>query len=332
MNKHMLPIANKPLLRHCIDDLTRAGINDIGIVIGPFGQEIREFFGDGSSVGARITYIYQGDPKGLAHGVLISKSFLKDEPFLLHLGDNLLEEGVSSFVEAFEREPCDCLVGIAEVGNPERFGIVEVENGVPVAFREKPVGLKKKFAVVGIYVFSKNLFKILESLTPSPRGELEITDAIEECRRRGELVKLHGFKGWWKDAGTPPDFLEANALALGECDHRIEGLIEKGANVGNDVTIGRGSIVKKGVTISGPAVIGEDCVLEEDARIGPMVSIGDRARIRGATISDSVILENCEVETKATIFSSIISRNSKIQGSSAALSILLGENSRLSLS
>lgn len=331
MNKHLLPIVNKPLLLHCISNLTKAGITDIGIVTGPLSEEVREKVGDGSAVGANVTYIYQGEPRGLAHAVLMAKGFLGQEPFLLHLGDNVLENGVESFARTFEDESCDCLVGVVRVGNPERYGIVEVVDGVPVAFHEKPSNPRSNLAVIGIYVFSPIVFRTLETLTPSLRGELEITDLIEKLRRTGRTIKLHHFSGWWKDAGTPSDLLEANALMLKQCRRRLNGTIKGEVEISGEVMVESGTVLETGTKIVGPVVIAEGCRIGPNARIGPNVCIDRHSVVSGATVRDSIIMENCEINATVSLRSSILGRNTVISGTPSSLSAFLGENTNLGL-
>ncbi len=261
---------------------------------------------------------------------MISKDYLQGEPFLLHLGDNLLEHGVSSFVKAFETDRVDTVIGITKVGNPERYGIVEFEDDTPSRILEKPVKTSSNSAIIGVYVFSSSIFDAIQKLKPSPRGEMEITDALEVHRREGRKIKLHRFSGWWKDAGTPADFIEANKLMLDKHRHEVAGKIEEGATVSSNITVGAGSVIKSGARILGPSIIGEACTIGTGAIIGPYVCIGDGGTIYRAKLRDSIVMNRCNIDVDVSFSSSIIGNDATVK-SGPFTNFLLGDECSITL-
>ena len=311
-NKHMLPIANKPMLMYGLDQLRSAGIKEIGVILGPLHEGIREALGNGSKLGLKITYINQPEPKGIAHAVLISRDFLGNAPFVVHLGDNLLKDSVRDLSEKFLESGADAMVIITRVRDPERFGVVEVRNGLIVRLVEKPKEHVSDLALAGVYFFRHSIFKALEGLRPSWRNELEITDAIQRLLESGGKIIYHEVSGWWKDTGRPEDILEANRLVLDDLKPAHKGKVEPGASVTGNVSIGDGTIVRKNSTLRGPAVIGDSSEISAGARVGPYASIGNRVKISGAEIENSIVLDGAVIDCDERIVESIIGKNSRI--------------------
>ena len=212
--KQLVPVANKPVLFYGIESLAAAGIRDIGIVVGDTEAEIRAAVGDGSRWNVRITYIPQDAPRGLAHAVLISESFIAGDPFVMYLGDNLLNKGINGFVDEFVREAPAAQILLTRVPDPQMFGVAELVDGRVVRLVEKPKEPKSDLALVGVYMFSPAVFDSVKRIKPSFRNELEITDAIQDLIDRGLEVRPHLVDGWWKDTGKLEDMLEANRLIL----------------------------------------------------------------------------------------------------------------------
>jgi glucose-1-phosphate thymidylyltransferase len=308
----MLPIANKPMLMYGFEHLRSAGIKEIGIVLGPLQEGIRESFGDGSKLNVKITYIEQPDPKGIAHAVLISRKFLDDDSFIVYLGDNLLKESMPKLAKEFHDSRADVMVVVSKVKDPSRFGVVEIENDKIVKLVEKPKQFLSDLALTGVYFFHPSIFPAIETLKPSWRNELEITEAIQTILERGGKVTYHMVSGWWKDTGRPEDILEANQLVLNELKTSIRGKIEEGVAVHGNVEIAEGSVVHRGASIRGPVAIGETSEIGEDAHIGPFTSIGSRVKILGAEIENSIVLDGTIIDCKERIVDSIIGKNSKI--------------------
>ncbi len=335
--KQLIPIANKPNVLYCLEDLREAGITDIGVILGDNQPEkVRELLKDGEDHGVRITYIVQGAPKGIAHAVLCAEAFMGDEPFCVYLGDNVLKGGIRPMVEDFLAHRPEAEVLLCAVPNPEKFGVAELDGaGNIVSLVEKPKAPKSNLALVGIYLLRNNIFPIIRSLKPSWRNELEITEAIDRLRTQGGRVKAHIVTGWWKDTGKPEDILEANHLLLDDIDKRIDGTVAEGARIEGRVQLGKGSVVKEGSVIRGPAVIGRDCVIGPNTYVGPFTSIGDGSRLIEADIEASIVIGECLIEGTDKIVNSLIGRHTTIRSKGNRLprghQLVIGENSTLIL-
>ncbi|MEM3891695.1 MAG: glucose-1-phosphate thymidylyltransferase [Nitrososphaerales archaeon] len=335
-NKHTLPIANKPMILYGLDALCRAGVKEVGVVVGPLREGVVELIGDGSKFGVEVTYIEQSEPKGLAHAVLVSERFLGNEPFVMHLGDNLLKEGVKPFIDLFESGGFDCVVGAAKVREPSRYGIIDFDSSGRVKrLVEKPKEYISDWALIGTYVFNEKIFDAVKQLKPSWRGELEITEAIQHLLDRGCRVHVRFVQGWWKDTGRPEDLLEANQLILHDIETRIEGVVEGDATVSGSVVIGRNSIVRSGSTIRGPAVIGESCEIGPRAYIGPYTSIGSGVKVRYSEVENSIVMDEALIDCGRRVVDSVIGRGAKVVSSDGNLpkghKLILGDTTYVSL-
>jgi len=309
-NKHMLPIANKPMLQHGLEHLRNAGIKDIYIILGPVKEGVVETFGDGSNHGVNITYIDQPEPKGLAHAVMVSEDYLRGEPFVMYLGDNLLKQGVKPFVDLFKESGSDFVGGVAKVNDPSRYGVVAFNTDETIKrIVEKPKEPISEWALIGVYVFNDNVFDALKRIKPSWRGELEITDTIQTLLDQGHKVKVKKVEGWWKDAGKPEDLLEANQLILGDLVPKNEGTIEKDVKISNVLRIGKGTHIREGSVLQGPSIIGENCTIGPQTYIGPYTSIGDGSTIANSEIQNSIVMEGASIECDELITDSVIGRN-----------------------
>lgn len=304
-NKHMLPIANKPLLFYGLEHMVNAGIKEIGIVLGPIKEGIVEAIGDGSKFGTHITYIDQPEPKGLAHAVLTSEKFIGNEEFVMYLGDNLLKQGIKPSIDLFNREGSDCVIGVAEVNNPQRYGVVEMRDGKIIRLVEKPKEPMSNLALIGVYVFNGGIFDAAKQIRPSWRNELEITDAIQTLLTQGKKIDIQVVKGWWKDTGKPEDLLEANQLVLQDLSTSLEGNIDEDSRIIGNVSIGKSTFIKSS-SIRGPVIVGSNCQIGPNAYIGPYTSVGDGCRIIGAEIENSIIMENTVIECRKRVVDSII--------------------------
>ncbi|MGB9790829.1 MAG: glucose-1-phosphate thymidylyltransferase [Thermotoga caldifontis] len=317
--KHLIPIANRPVILYTLEFMKNAGVTDVAIVVSPENEVLfRETLQDGSHFGMHIEYIVQPQPKGIAHAVYISREFLDDEPFLLVLGDNLVFEDISGVVKSFESEKVDGYILLARVKDPRAYGVAVVENQRVVHVEEKPKEPKSDLAIVGVYLFRPIIFHAIENIKPSWRGELEITDAIGYLVEKGYSVKAHTIQGWWKDTGKPEDLLEANRRILDTIeDGQCAGKIDETTTIQGRVCVGKGSIIV-GSLIRGPVVIGEDCKIV-NSYVGPYTSIGNR-----------VALENCEVENSILMDESKISNLSgRIDSSLIGKGVRISQNGRL---
>ncbi len=336
--KQLIPIANKPNIQYCVEDLTDAGITDIGIILGNMMPEkVQEFLGDGSKFGARFTYIVQGKPRGIAHAVNCSREFMGDDPFIVYLGDNLLKSGIREIPKKMAEEKADCVISLMPVKEPQRYGIAELSEDGKKVLRtvEKPKEPRSDLAVIGIYAFNSSFFEIYPKLKPSWRNEMEITDAISMLIDTGHKVVPHRVEGWWKDTGRPDDILDANHLILDGIESSNEGKVEPGSSMVGRVRIGRGTVISGRSVVRGPAVIGEGCKIGPGAYIGPYTAVGDRCQISSAEVDDSMVMEDAVINVERKIVRSVIGRGSKILSSSGMLPkgerLVVGENTTVHL-
>jgi glucose-1-phosphate thymidylyltransferase len=292
--KQLVPVANKPVLFYGIEAMAAAGIREIGIIIAPeTGDEIREAAGDGTQFGVQITYIVQDEPAGLAHAVLTAEPFLGDSPFVMYLGDNLLQGGISDLVHTFRSNSPEALILLTPVPDPQNYGVAELSpDGAITRLVEKPPEPRSDLALVGVYMFTPLIHEAARSIQPSGRGELEITDAIQWVVDRGSRVESHVVRGWWKDTGRLDDMLEANRLILETLERRVEGELTD-SQVDGRVVVEPGARLER-ATVRGPAVIGAGAVLR-DAYIGPYTAVGRHCVIEGAEVEHSILLEGSSV-------------------------------------
>ena len=333
--KQLLPVANKPILFYALESVRDAGITDVGIIVGDTKQEIMSAVGDGSRWGVRITYIHQPQPLGLAHAVSCAHGFLGDSPFIMYLGDNLIQGGVTSFVRQFEAEQPDALILLKDVPNPTEFGVAELDaDGRVVRLIEKPKEPRSNLALVGVYLFGPAVHDAVSRIRPSARGELEITDAIQQLIDTGKRVLSYRLTGWWLDTGKKDDILEANRTVLDQLIQRdVRGQLDSGSKVIGRADIGEGTVLERSV-VRGPAVIGRNCILR-DAFVGPYTSIADGVTIERAEIEHSVILEGCSViDPGHRIEDSLLGRSVQVTRSTElprAIRLMLGDDSKVQL-
>ncbi len=329
--KQLVPVANKPVLFYGIEALVDAGITDIGIVVGDTEAEIRAAVGDGSRWNARVTYLPQDAPRGLAHAVLISEKFINGDPFVMYLGDNLLNRGIVGFVDQFTTERPAAQILLTPVPDPQMFGVAELNADKVVRLVEKPKEPKSNLALVGVYMFGPDIFDSVKRIKPSFRNELEITDAIQDLIDRNLRVTPHLVSGWWKDTGKLEDMLEANRLILDTLEPRVEGSVDAASRVEGKVVIEPGAVVEHSV-IRGPAIIGTGTRLEH-AYVGPFTSIGREVQVRNSEFEHSIVLEGSQINDLETrVADSLIGRGVKIQRlplKPAAHRFMLGDNSEV---
>jgi glucose-1-phosphate thymidylyltransferase len=292
-NKHLIPIANKPILYYAIEAAADAGIKEIGIVHNADSLEVPNYVGNGSKWGVTITYIPQEVPGGLAQVVLLAEKFVGADKFIFYLGDNMVVGGIKRFVDEFERSNFNCFLTLSKVKDPERFGVPEIKNGRIVGVEEKPKKPKSNFAVAGIYLYDSHIFEAVKALKPSKRGELEISDAHQYLIDKGYKVGYTEITGWWKDTGKPADLLEANRLILDAITSRLDGEVDAASDIAGKVIVEAGAKIVKS-KIRGPVIIGKKCVIE-DSYIGPFTSIGDRTVVSNSEVEYSIVLRDCKI-------------------------------------
>jgi glucose-1-phosphate thymidylyltransferase len=331
--KQLIPVANKPVLFYGIEALAAAGIEEVGIVIAPeTGDEIRAAAGDGSRFGVRITYIVQDTPAGLAHAVLTAEPFLGEDSFVMYLGDNLLQGGITELVERFQAAACDALILLTAVPDPQNYGVAELDGDRVVRLIEKPQAPRSDLALVGVYMFTASVHDAARAISPSARGELEITDAIQYLVDSGLRVEPHVVRGWWKDTGQLGDMLEANRLILDVIEARCDGVLED-SQLDGRVVVAAGARLQRS-TVRGPAIIGAGARLI-DAYVGPYTAVGEGCVIESAEVENSILLGGCEVcRLDGRVESSLLGRNSRISRAERqprAYRFMLGDNSEVSV-
>lgn len=332
--KQLVPVANKPVLFYGIEALVEAGVEEIGIIIAPeTGEEIRAAAGDGSAFGARITYIVQDEPAGLAHAVLTAEEFIGGSPFVMYLGDNLLADGLRGLVATFRESEPDALILLTPVVDPSSYGVAELDGERVVRLVEKPKDPPSNLALVGVYLFQPAIFDASRALEPSWRGELEITEAIQSLIEDGHRVQSEVVSGWWKDTGQLADMLEANRLVLEEIEPRLDGEIDGASRVEGRVVVEAGAKLSDSV-VRGPAVIGAGARIE-DAYVGPYTSIGENVRICRSEIEHSIVLSGSVVEDLGTrMEASLLGREVKLtrsDGMPKTLRMLVGDKSEIKI-
>lgn len=334
--KQLVPVANKPILWYGIEGIVAAGITDIGIIISPeTGEEVKAKTGDGSRFGAKITYILQNEPAGLAHAVKIAQPFLGDSPFIMYLGDNLIQSQLDPFLESFKTNKLDALILLRPVPNPTAFGVAKVdENGRVLQLVEKPKVPPSNLALVGIYFFAPTIHDAIAQIKPSARGELEITDAIQKQIDRQKKVEACNLEGWWLDTGKKDDLLSANQIILDSCiATATEFKGDAKSQIIGRVQIGEGTEIINS-TVRGPVVIGENCRIE-NCFIGPYSSIADRVTMIDADIEHSVILQGAKiVGIHQRIVDSVIGQRAQLTNAPPrpkALRFMIGDDSQIEL-
>ncbi|MEA2390444.1 MAG: glucose-phosphate thymidylyltransferase [Solirubrobacteraceae bacterium] len=331
--KQLVPVANKPILFYGIEAMAAAGIRDVGIIIAPeTGDEIRAAAGDGSRFGVQLTYISQDEPLGLAHAMLTAEPFLGAEPFVMYLGDNLLQGGISDLVDAFRAHEPDALILLTPVLDPENYGVAELADGQVVRLLEKPENPPTDLALVGVYMFTSCVHAAARAIEPSGRGELEITDAIQHLVDEGRRVEPHVVRGWWKDTGRLDDLLEANRLVLENVETRLDGeLID--SHVDGRVAVEAGARLER-CTVRGPAIIGARAQLT-DCYIGPYTAIGEDCAIETAEVEHSILLAGSSVRGLAgRMESSLLGRNVAVERDGRqprAYRFMVGDNSEIGI-
>ncbi len=352
--KQLVPVANKPVLHYGLEAIAAAGIREVGIIVSDPREmlqpdhrtgemvtvlvnsqaEIRADVGDGSRFGLKVTYIEQEAPLGLAHAVKIAEDFMAGDSFVMYLGDNLIKDGITPFVREFEREKPDAQILLAKVARPWEFGVAELSGERVVRLEEKPKQPRSDLALVGVYLFTSTIFDAVRAIKPSPRGELEITDAIQHLISTDRNVRSHVIHGWWKDTGRVEDLLEANRIVLADLETKIEGTVDAATVIEGAVQIGAGTVVERS-HLRGPVVIGANARVVE-AYVGPFSAIADGVHLETCEIEHSIVLDRSRIEDiPGRIESSLIGCDAVVVSTEARPSahrLMLGDSSRVELS
>ncbi len=329
--KPVIRVAGRPIIHYALDNLKDAGVREIGIVVSPDTRtDVQAALG--GVEGARVTYILQEQPQGLAHAVRVARGWLGDDPFVLYLGDNLFERGIAPFVQAFDRGGPAAVVALARVEDPRQFGVAEVAGGRILRLVEKPERPPSDLAVAGVYVFGPRIHRVIEDLEPSARGEYEITDAIQRLIDGGHEVQGLPIEGWWKDTGRAEDLLDANRLLLANVEPKNEGRVEESRLIGR-VVIEAGAVVRRS-TVMGPALIAAGSRVE-DAFVGPFTAVGPGAEVRGSEVEYSIVADRAVIENVPTRLQECVigvgARVTSREGLPRAHRLVLGDASRVEI-
>ncbi|MEX2144872.1 MAG: dTDP-glucose 4,6-dehydratase [Candidatus Spechtbacterales bacterium] len=334
-NKHVIPLANKPMIEHAIEKVAAAGIWDIGISINEGEKELQKILGDGERFGTKITYIEQkGGPLGLAHVIKNAKDFLGDSPFIFYLGDNIISADLNGFIDEFLSKKLSCFLALSKVKDPQRFGVPVIDGDKIIRVEEKPEKPASDFAVTGLYIYDKNVMEAVENIKPSARGELEISDTHNYLINKGLNIGWKEITGWWKDTGKPKDLLDGNRLLLEQIHEDIQGNIDKEADVSGKVILGEGSEIKGKSFVRGPVAIGKNTKII-DSYIGPYTAIGNNTTIQKAEVEHSIIMDNVNIHTPKRIVDSILGHGVRVahsvKTSPSGHKIVVGDNSEIEL-
>ncbi|MEO8538894.1 MAG: glucose-1-phosphate thymidylyltransferase [bacterium] len=325
--KQLVPIANVPVLHFPVNQLVACGITDIALVVGETEPQIRAAMGDGSRFGARFSYIRQEAPLGIAHGLGICRQHASGEPVVLYLGDNVLLGGISDFVRDFAASRSAASVILKEVHDPRAFGVGALEDGRLTRIVEKPAEPETNLAVIGVYAFRADIFDIIDGLTPSARGELEIADAINGLIGAGLAVDAAVTADYWIDTGKMEDMLEANGAVLGTFATQLSpGSTIRDCTMSGIVTVADGAVID-GCEILGPVAIGPGARLT-GSRIGPNVAIGEGCTVSNSSISNAIIMESTSVRDCPGIVDSMIGRFASVNCAPSNSRLVLGDHSR----
>jgi glucose-1-phosphate thymidylyltransferase len=331
--KQLIPIANKPILFSALEAIRDSGITEVGIVVGSTAREVENAVGYGDAWDMNVTYLHQEAPLGIAHGVGLAQEFVGDEPFIVYLGDNVLLQGVSGFVKEFERHRPSAQIYLAQVSEPEHFGVAELEGDRVVRLVEKPQEFVSDLALVGVYLFDRSVFEGIAQLKPSWRGEYEITEAIQYLIESGQTVRAERVSGWWKDTGRPEDLLEANRMMLTHQEPRVDGEVDGASELSGNVVIEEGAKVVRS-HLEGPLIVGRGTVIE-DSTIGAHTSLHNNCRVIGSRVENSIVLEGCRIEGISRLAGSILGRHVEVRPSGSddrTNRLIVGDQSQLELS
>jgi glucose-1-phosphate thymidylyltransferase len=333
--KQVIPVANKPIIYYILEQLVNARIKKIGIVVSPDNKaKIRDVIGDGSRWGVKLSFIEQRKPRGLAHAVKEARHFIKRDNFILILGDNLIQDDIHEIITTFKKNKSDALVVIREVEDPRMFGIVTIdEKGKITKLIEKPKEPETNLAILGIYVFSKDIYKAIDNITPSWRGEYEITDAIQNMLESGNTIDYYIYKSIWHDIGNPEDLLTANKNVLESLiSDDIKSDIDSTNTIKGKLNIGENVLITSS-NVTGPTAIGDNCIIF-NSKIGHYTSIGENTIIRNSTVDNCIIMSDCHIENINGLSNSVIGRNSHIfrgENGPKMRHLIIGDDSKIEL-
>ncbi|MFF4216840.1 glucose-1-phosphate thymidylyltransferase [Streptomyces nondiastaticus] len=328
MPKQLVPVANKPILVHCLENVRDIGVRDVAVVVGDRSEAVRAVVGDGSAYGLNVTYLQQEAPLGLAHAVSIAEEFLGDDDFVMYLGDNVLAEGIAEPARSFRAGRPAAQLLLTKVADPRSYGVAEVDaEGRVTALVEKPQQPRSDLAVVGVYFFTAAVHEAVRAIKPSARGELEITDAIQYLVERGDRVVADEYAGYWKDTGSPDDLLDCNRLLLGRLGHAVDGEVDAASTVEGPVVVEAGAVVERSRLV-GPLIVGAGSVVR-DSELGPYTALGRDCVLDGAGIGNSIVLDGVSIQNVRGLSGSLIGRSAAVRaGEAAARRLIIGDHTQ----
>ncbi|MEV0529972.1 glucose-1-phosphate thymidylyltransferase [Streptomyces sp. NPDC050439] len=331
MPKQLIPIANRPVLEHVLNGVRELGVTEVGIIVGDRSAQIAAAVGDGSRLGLDITYIHQDEPLGLAHCVVLAQEFLGDDDFVMYLGDNMLPDGVTDIAREFTQKRPAAQVVVHKVADPRSFGVAELDHeGRIERLVEKPQNPKSDLALIGVYFFTPAIHEAVAAISPSPRGELEITDAVQWLVTEGAQVTASEYGGYWKDTGRVEDVLECNSKLLEGLLPSVQGEVDDASVLIGPVVVEKGARVV-GSRIVGPVIVGAGTTIEY-SHIGPNTSIGDNCVLRHTHIDSSIALEGARVTDVRGLHSSLIGRMASVgpaDGHTPHHRLVVGDHTRI---
>jgi glucose-1-phosphate thymidylyltransferase len=330
MAKQLVPVANKPVLRHCLDNIAGIGVTDVGVVVGARADEVVAELGDGSGAGMRITYIHQEEPLGIAHCVLLAADFLRDDDFVLYLGDNVLADGIADAALAFRTRRPDAQLLVVKVPDPRQYGVAVVDpDGTVLDLCEKPAEPRSDLAVVGVYFFTPAVHEAVRAIRPSGRGELEITDALAHMVHHGRTVTAAAYDGYWRDTGSVTDLLDCNRALLERMAPSVRGRIDAASTVSGPVVVAADAVVTRSRLV-GPLVVGGRAVIT-DSVLGPSTSVGPDCVVTGSRVAESVLLAGAHVTGVPDLRESVVGRQAHVTGTGVgpAASVVIGDHARV---
>lgn len=336
MNKHLIPLANKPMIFYVLEHIAESGIKDIGVVINEHDNEVPQIVGNGARFGVHISYIRQtGGTLGLGHVIKVARDFLGNEKFMLYLGDNIISDDLVSLINYFQQSSANCLLALVKTLNPQRFGVPEIQNNRIIRVEERPVYPRSEYAVAGLYFYDNTAHLAAEHIKPSFRGDYEISDMHTYLAQNGYLVEWKEIKNWWKDRGNPRDLLEGNKFILSKLSHaKNHGYIEPQVKIEGEVEIASGVKIGGNTLIRGPVSIGEYALIK-NSYIGPFTSLGSKTELHGAHIENSLVFDDVSIVTSARITDSIVGAGTTISDKGferpEGSKIIVGENSHIAI-
>ncbi|GAA4000334.1 glucose-1-phosphate thymidylyltransferase [Streptomyces marokkonensis] len=331
MPKQLIPIANRPVLEHVLDKVRELGVSEVGVIVGDRSAQIVAAIGDGSRLGLKVTYIHQDEPRGLAHCVVLAREFLGDDDFVMYLGDNMLPDGVTDIAREFTQERPAAQVVVHKVADPRSFGVAELDrDGRIERLVEKPAEPRSDLALIGVYFFTPAIHEAVGAISPSARGELEITDAVQWLVTQGAQVTASEYSGYWKDTGRVDDVLECNSKLLEGVVSSVQGEVDAASELIGPVVVDKGARVLAS-RIVGPVIVGAGTTVEH-SRIGPNTSIGVDCVLRHTSIGSSIVLEGAQVTGVQGLHGSLIGRMACVgeaEGPAPHHRLVVGDHTRI---